>query len=146
MKILVVLLTVTLFVSCAPDKEHSMNDLFGSWKNSTLKVEMIGGREDSLLLVQKGEWEKVLGIKPIITNFNSDSTFSSDYYTLDDQLFHTSIGVWWIRNDSLVMLTEEGETVYKYKMEGNKIEFTSTLDWNVDGNLDSYQGTQIRVD
>lgn len=140
--------TLTLLIVCACTSEKEApaeNQLIGTWQNVTLDVFMSIDGIDSALIIKEGEWENVLGIQPIKTKYNSDSTFMSKYYTLDGQLFHTSVGQWWIRNDSLVMVSEAGEDTYAFETSNDKAEFRSKMDWNQDGTLDKYQGTQIRV-
>ncbi|MCV9388318.1 hypothetical protein [Reichenbachiella ulvae] len=124
------------------------NPLIGTWANVTLLVTMKRMKKnDSLLQANEGEWEEVLKIKPIETTFNSDSTFASQYFTLDGQNFNTTLGKWWIENDSLVMESENGITKYDYRIQGNRVRFRATLDWDGDGEVDdSYDGVQVRID
>ncbi|UXP33417.1 hypothetical protein N6H18_05555 [Reichenbachiella agarivorans] len=155
-KLSILLLAIVLFAACSTDKKESTEStdlkkeeqIEGKWMNLSLLVTMKRlNNKDSVLLANEGEWEKILKIKPIETTFNADSTFASQYYTVDGQNFNTVYGKWWIENDSLVMLSEEGTTKYKYEIRGNRVRFKATLDWDGDGIAnDEYDGVQVRMD
>ncbi|RJE71573.1 hypothetical protein [Reichenbachiella sp. MSK19-1] len=145
-----------LFTACTTDKKEQSQssdlkieqNLIGTWTNVSLLVTMKRlEKQDSVLRANEGEWEQVLKIKPIETTFHADSTFESEYYTLDGQKMNTTYGQWWIQNDSLVMLTESGKTFYDFEYNGDRVRFRSTLDWDGDGIADDeYDGVQIRMD
>ncbi len=123
-------------------------DITGTWTNVSLLVTMKRfEQQDSILKAEEGEWEEVLKIKPIITTFNADSTYSSQYFTLEGQNFYTDLGNWWIRNDSLVMLNEQGESTYHFEIKNNRVRFKAYLDWDQDGERDDhYDAVQIKLD
>lgn len=43
-------------------------------------------KEDSILQAKEGEWEQVLKIKPIQTEFFDDDTFTSKYTNLNGEI------------------------------------------------------------
>ncbi|MGL1884899.1 MAG: copper resistance protein NlpE [Reichenbachiella sp.] len=149
----ILFLSVFIF-SCSADKSEKnnatsmqANSIVGKWTNVSLLVTMKRlEKEDSLLEAKEGEWEKVLKIKPIVTSFNEDSTFASEYYSIDGQLFNTFYGKWWIRNDSLIMLGEEGETSYYFEISNDRVRFQSKLDWDSDGTIDHYDAIQVKIE
>lgn len=150
-KSLIILLCI-LAVACTSTKKESesvneKSDLIGTWANISLLVTMKRlEKNDSLLHAKEGEWESTLEIKPIETTFNSDSTFSSEYFSLDGQNFHTALGKWWIENDSLAMLTEDGLTKYYFEIKDDRVRFRATLDWDGDGEVDDeYDGVQVKI-
>jgi hypothetical protein len=146
MKIFIPILALMIFFSCSSEKRDRKNEITGKWSNLTLDITIKNSTSDSMIVAKEGEWEKVLGFKPIITQFSEDSSFKSEYYTLDNQLFHTSMGKWWIRNDSLVMQTENDISAFHFVKEGNRIKFRGILDWDQDGQMDDiYEGTQLQM-
>lgn len=153
--IILIILLLVIYACSSPKSENKEEELtisksetiLGKWANISMTVNMKKeGKEDSILLVKEGQWEQTLKIKPILTTFNQDSSFSSEYFTLEGQNFNTTYGKWWIRNDSLVMLSEYGETTYHCNISNNQIRFISKLDWDSDGTLDNYDGIQSKVE
>ncbi|PIB36998.1 hypothetical protein BFP72_17110 [Reichenbachiella sp. 5M10] len=151
--ILFVLMALTACTTDQKEKTQATDrkaeqDLVGKWTNLSLLVTMKRLEEsDSVLQAKEGEWERVLKIKPIETTFLKDSTFASEYYTLEGQKMNTTYGKWWVEKDSLVMLTESGETRYDFELTGNRVRFRATLDWDGDGLADDYyDGVQVRMD
>lgn len=153
-QILTLFVLLMMFSCSTPKTENEAEDvsmrtksILGKWTNVSMQVGMkIEGQEDSVLLAKEGEWEHVLKIKPVLTTYKEDSSFNSEYFTLDGQKFNTIYGKWWLRNDSLVMLTEYGETAYHYEFSNNRVRFRSKMDWNIDGTLDDYDGIQVKVE
>lgn len=114
-----------------------------TWTNLTLNVTMPLAVGDSSITVEEGKWEEVLGIKPIVTTINEDGTFSSNYYTLEDELMMTSNGSWSVNNDSLTMIQNGVPTTYHLSIQDSIGTFTGYLDWDQDGKSDDlYIGTQ----
>lgn len=148
-----IFVSLLIVMSCSSDsketeknsavKEETKNEkLIGSWKNLSMIVRM----PDSTLNVAEGNWEDVLGIKPIITTFSEDGSYVSEYRTLEDSAFMTRTGAWMVENDSLTMI--DGETPNKYHIEiiEDTVVFTGFLDWDQDGvDNDHYAGKQIRL-
>lgn len=124
-------------------------DLIGKWENISLEVKMptfANSDSTSTLVANEGEWEKVLKIKPIQTIFNEDGTFTSSYFNLDNIPIGTEKGTWLIRNDSLVLISNNYGSSYKVIIKEDKARFTSIVDWDRDGKKDDlYDGWQKRV-
>ena len=128
--------------------------LTGEWRNTTLNVKMnsAGGQSDSIatLVVNKGEWDSIMQIKPIRTHFLPASNgpfrggYYSDYLALDGSFIVRKTGSWEVKEDSLIM--EENNIPYKYYVEflaDGEVAFTSVMDWDQDGaSDDEYYGTQ----
>jgi len=133
---LTILLASSLLFSC----QQSMKDrLIGSWQNTTLDVRInLAEDKDSLIHIEEGQWETVLKIKPIVTRYTADGVFVSDYYSPEGKSMGSELGKWQIRNDSLILSSNNYKTVYKVTFEGNKAHFTSILDWDQDGDFDDY--------
>lgn len=152
-----------LAVSCTSDKtEESQNKstdqkqeiesevvkdfsslLVGEWSNLTLDL-IIKSNPDSVVKVAEGEWEKVLKIKPIRTIYNADGTYQSIYTSLEGEPLGSVTGIWSLVGDELTMEERGAENKYKLEINGNIVTFTGELDWNEDGILDHYSGTQIK--
>jgi hypothetical protein len=102
--------------------------------------------QDSVLEAKEGEWEKVLKMKPILTEFRADGTFTSEYTDLNEKLIKKDIGKWVIRNDSLVVISDGKESVYHFVIANDRVHFKAKLDWDGDGeNDDVYDAIQVRV-
>lgn len=123
-------------------KEEATNQsIIGEWRNVSLIVRM----PDSTVNVPEGEWEAVLGIKPIRTTFNENGTFVSEYRTLEDSVFMTSNGTWLIEGDTLAMVERGIENKYHFYLDGETAIFRGYLDWDQDGQRnDHYAGKQLR--
>lgn len=153
------LIAVFLIVSCTTDTskekkidestiqtlptEEEKNSLLGEWSNLTLHVVM-DTDPDSVLNITEGKWEEVLGIKPIRTTYNEDGTYVSIYENLEGQPFMTRTGAWSVSGDRLTMEERGVKTVYIFSVENDIATFSADLDWDEDGVLDKYSGTQKR--
>jgi hypothetical protein len=147
MKKLLTLVLLTAFLcSCQPNLEEQ---LVGSWQNITLNVQMNtaqGQDTTTYLVVEEGQWEEILEIKPILTTFLADGTFTSEYFGLDGKPMGTEAGEWSVKKDSLIMFSEAYTGSYKVILNGNRVRFISYLDWDQDGAPDDlYDGWQERV-
>ncbi|MEL7003297.1 MAG: hypothetical protein AAFN93_11265 [Bacteroidota bacterium] len=161
MKTLPLLLFISvMIISCTPERgkevqtdesnptsslvEDNQNALIGEWYNLTLNVVM-DMDTDSVLTVAEGKWREVLGINPIKTTFKKDGTYVSIYEDLEGQPFMTRNGTWSIIGDSLTMEERGVATAYKFSIEDGIATFSADLDWNEDGIIDQYAGTQKRM-
>jgi len=121
--------------------------LIGTWKNTSLTVTMkLDNGQDSVLQVPEGKWEQVLKMKPIMTTFEEDGRFKSEYYGLYGNHLGTEAGTWVMRCDSLILNSSGYDNAYHVSYEGDKSRFVSLLDFDKDGKKDDlYEGWQIRV-
>ncbi|OEK02416.1 hypothetical protein BFP97_13185 [Roseivirga sp. 4D4] len=110
-----------------------------------VKIGALDGTVDSLFSVPAGQWEAVLGIKPILTTYTEDGKFNSDYISLEGELLQSKGGAWELKGDSL-FLTEDGQTTaYFFDWREGKAGFIGYLDWDNDGHADDlYEGVQIK--
>jgi hypothetical protein len=138
------------------ESESSENDqqlfprIMGEWQNLSLvvKIQSRDNNPDSSAVfeVPEGQWEEVLQIRPIVTVFLEDSTYSSTYSNLKDSVVNTSTGTWKVKGDSLYLINKEQNTSYYVRFDGNKAEFTGYIDWDQDGNADDlYVGVQKKT-
>lgn len=98
---------------------------------------------DSVYEVPEGQWEDILKIKPIVTTYDSDSSFSSIYYGLDGKELFTSSGSWFVQKDSLYLESNGQTTSYQLSIEDKVGRFVGILDWNEDGiRRELYEGRQ----
>ncbi|MEO1050135.1 MAG: hypothetical protein AAFX87_05905 [Bacteroidota bacterium] len=120
--------------------------LLGEWRNVSLYVTMDTKHQDSASAVTDvpaGQWETVLGIKPIRTTYKEDGTYTSEYRDLQDSVINVTSGSWSIEGDSLVLEAEGQSTKYKTEINGDQATFTGFLDWDQDGEEDDlYSGVQ----
>lgn len=118
------------------------HELVGKWQNLSIIVRM----PDSTAYVPQESWEEILQIKPIITAFNADGSFVSEYRSLEDSVIMTSTGTWQADADSLTMISEGQATRYFFSVDGDTVTFRGFLDWDQDGlSDDHYAGKQIRL-
>lgn len=116
----------------------------GTWSNLSMKITYLD--MDSVYEVPKGQWEEMLNIQPIKTTYRSDSTFQSEYFKLDGAPLFTSTGEWYLRDDSLYLVSQGVVTAYKFTIENNVGRFVGILDWNEDGKRSElYDGRQQKL-
>ena len=145
-KITLILLLLSAFACSKKPKELRRSQIVGKWTNLTLMVTMNRyDQEDSVLRAHEKNWEEVLKIKPIISSFNEDGSFSSEYYNLQGELAQTTTGTWDVRNDSLIIWTAANETAYHFTINGDRVRFKATMDWDEDGLPDTYDAVQVRL-
>lgn len=139
---------ICLVTACKSEKK-SAELLIGKWSNLDLKVLVNhASSEDSAytFVVPPGEWEQILNIKPILTEFKSDGTYSSEYRSLQDSVIRETDGTWDMIADTLILIEEGTATRYHFKIEGSEVIFKGWLDWDQDGKLDDlYSGRQVKV-
>ena len=147
---------VGLTIACNPQKtnesaidvrreEVKAPSLDGAWTNISMTVQ-VKAKTDTIVKVPVGKWEEILGIKPILTTFKTDSSFISEYRNLGDSLFMTSTGVWWVANDSVYMEEQGILNAYHFRIHHDTVTFTGYIDWDQDGEPDDlYKGSQIRA-
>ncbi|MCG8385118.1 MAG: hypothetical protein MJA30_06225 [Cytophagales bacterium] len=127
------------------EEEVKTPSLHGGWTNISMTVE-IKTEPDTVIEVPVGKWEEILGIKPILTTFKTDSSFISEYRNLGDSLFMTSTGVWWVANDTVYMEEQGVLNAYHFKIHHDTVTFTGYIDWDQDGEPDDlYYGSQVRA-
>lgn len=148
-KIICFSLLLTLVFSCTKPESIS-EQILGTWENSHMTVAMktYQGTDENQELDARGEkWEQELKIKPIITTYRSDSTFTSEYFGLDGNPIGKEEGTWWVRNDSLILKSQGYDNAYHVRFtEDGMAHFVSYLDWDQDGEADDlYGSTQKRV-
>lgn len=136
-------------VSCSTQKEKPLRekDLIGKWTNLSLLVTMKRlEREDSILQAKEGEWEQVLKMKPILSEFKEDGTFTAQYSNLKEEIIKEEKGKWFVRNDSLVIKINGNETAYHFTVNNDRVMYKAKLDWDGEGQAnDFYDGVQMKV-
>lgn len=140
------LLLLLFIASCS--SENLSEKLIGTWENTSLRIDIkLPDGRDSLMVAPEGSWESVLGIKPIVSTFKEDGTFTSEYFSLEGQPMGTESGNWEVRKDSLYLIYAGSDNAYKMVFEGDKVRFTGMIDWGQGGKADDlYDGWQIRVE
>ena len=144
-RIFTLFLTCFLFASC--QSENFSEKLIGTWENTSLRIDIkLPDGRDSLMVVPEGDWEKVLGIKPIVSTFSADGTFKSEYFSLEGQPIGTESGDWEVRKDSLYLIYAGSDNAYKMSFDGDRVRFIGMIDWGQGGKADDlYDGWQKRV-
>lgn len=149
MKNLLLALLVFGLVSCASKKDGSLreSELIGKWTNLSLLVTMKRlEKQDSVLQAKEGEWEKVLKMKPILSEFHEDHTFTARYSNLQEEIIKEQEGKWFVRNDSLVIVIDGAETVYQFDVKNDRVSYKAKMDWDGDGQAnDFYDAVQVKV-
>ena len=150
-QILAVIMTFELIILCAACQQQNKltKQLIGSWTNVDLKVSLNHHQEgDSAYQfeVPVGQWEAILNIKPILTDFRDDGSYRSEYRTLEDSLIREVEGKWQFNRDSLILIEAGTATLYHVEMVDSLVIFTSWLDWDQDGEADDlYTGRQVKI-
>ncbi|MDH3710475.1 MAG: hypothetical protein OER04_11335 [Cyclobacteriaceae bacterium] len=120
----------------------------GKWSNIDLSVIIqTQNNEDTSITfkVSPGEWEQILHIKPILTEYYEDGSYRSEYRNLNDSLIRVAQGSWEMVGDSLQLLEEQVAARYYLRIQGDTATFTGYLDWDQDGKRDDlYLGRQRR--
>ena len=146
-KIIILFITVSI-CSCNNQRELRREQIIGKWTNISLLVTMkkLDG-QDSILEANEHNWEQVLKIKPIISTFDEEGSFASEYSNLKGEIIREVQGKWDVRNDSLIIWTDGVETAYHFTIKGNRVKFRSQLDWDGDGESDDYyDAIQVRIE
>lgn len=120
-------------------------ELIGEWYNLTLDL-VIKADPDSTLHVPDGKWEEIMGMKPIRTTYKGDGTFESVYTSLEGEPLGVSSGTWSLDGAILTMIEHNSENKYDLSIQDGVATFTSELDWDMDGVLDQYSGTQQKAE
>jgi len=148
------LILIVLLIACSGEQQKNESSkkesdtvsegegLVGKWQNLEIIVRM----PDSILQVHDTLWQRRLGIKPIITAFNSDRTFHSEYRSPEDSLIMKSTGTWDVTGDTLSMIEHGIENKYHFLITGDTVFFRGYLDWDQDGEAnDHYAGKQLKL-
>jgi len=124
------------------EEKKTASPLIGEWENLSMIIRM----EDSILNVPEGQWQEVMGFRPITTVYSENGTYVSEYKTLADSVFMSSSGTWRANNDSLIMIEHGVENRYYYRVFGDTVVFRAFLDWDQDGlKNDHYASKQIKI-
>lgn len=149
--VLTVIVTFGLIILCTAcqDQNKLKDKLIGSWTNVDLKVSLNHhkvGDSAYQFEVPIGQWEAMLNIKPILTDFRDDGSYRSEYRTLEDSLIREIEGKWQFEQDSLILIEAGTATLYHVEMMDTLVIFTGWLDWDQDGEADDlYTGRQSKV-
>lgn len=123
--------------------EATAESLVGEWYNVTIDL-VIKADPDSVLKVSEGQWEEIMNMKPIRTTYREDGTFESVYTNLEGEPLGSSAGTWSVSGNQLTMVERGEARVYTFNIKDGVASFEAEIDWNVDGVLDQYSGTQKR--
>jgi len=150
---LFILFAISAIFACSSKQPPAKEDLTGVWQNTLLDVQIKSYQgkadKDSAFVITKNNWEEKLKMKPIQTNYSTDSTWQSKYFDLSGKMSGTVSGKWWLKGDILWMHTlnpKDELNFYLCEVNGNKASFKTTIDWDSDGVADDlYYGEQERV-
>ena len=160
MKFAIKLLVLTALLSaCGNEKNgnyalstRSETSILGSWENVGVEVYTHSKKDSNMeviLNVSEENWEKEMKFKPIVTTFNDDHTYISEYRNLEDSVFRVVKGTWELMGDSLYLdqtIPSWESYAYKFSLKNGLAVFESILDWDGDGVKDEkYLGTQRKT-
>ena len=138
-------------ISCSSDSktrepQKPRIDLFlGTWESEelTIRIHSAYGIEDSTLQIQanRSNWAEKMGLRPIITTFRADNTYSATYLEVDGTLRSESSGYFeLISQDSLIIrrMKPSVETLRHAWIQKNDsiFGFSSVVDYDRDGQVD----------
>ncbi len=96
--------------------------------------------------ISASDWEQQLQMKPVRTRFLADGSYVSEYRGLDDSLLQVSTGTWLVREDSLILASEDTSYSFRVSIEDSLGRFSGLVDWDEDGQVDDeYTGIQRRL-
>ncbi len=151
---LLLLLIVGVLLACQTKQASQKDSLIGTWQNTLLKVELksyqgVAGKDSSFVITQQN-WEDMLKMKPIKTNYSADSTWQSTYFDLSGKATSVTSGKWWQSGDTLwahTQIPKDELNFYLCQVKDNKATFKTTIDWDGDGVADDlYYGEQELVE
>lgn len=159
-KIIIISTLITMLFSCSenekPMDENSIKEnelkekLTGKWKNVSMTIQMntyINSDTTAYYVVNEGNWENELNIKPIITSLDESGKYTSEYFTIHGEKFREVSGTWSVKNDSMIFIESGMRTAYHAKIVDSLARFRAIIDWDRDGeNDDLYEGIQIKID
>jgi hypothetical protein len=147
-----------LFTACNDTNYSEVNQelsrqLVGKWSNNQLKLEMKSYKNsDSVSIFETNEtdWESKMKMRPIMTTFKRNGTYTTVHKNLNDSLIYSLAGKWMILGDSLHMMDTfpEINPVYKYKLKfnANTLEYFGMEDCDGDGKSDDlYYSKQVKL-
>ena len=152
-----VLFAIVIILGCSARNETVKfkapsidENLIGEWRNTKLKVTMnsVRGIQDSVMILEADStnWENIVQMKPIQTFFESNGSYHSDHYSINDSLLFSAKGTWTVSNDTLIMKqTSPNVATYRLKTEiiNDVVIFSGKLDFDEDGvEDDDYFGIQ----
>ena len=142
-------------MACGPvyDKVNLSTFLPGDWQNIQMEVALTtvnGSDSNSVFSADEATWEQVLRIQPILTNYNTDSSYVSEYLDLFGNRIKKFTGRWSVKGDSLIhkqLQPIPATHRFEVKVRHNKAFFKGTIDFDQDGEVDDvYQATQRKLD
>lgn len=139
-------LGITLCAISSCSKTNNTELIIGEWYNESMIVAIDHGKSgETEFKVPIGSWEEILGIKPILTTFTIEGSYTSVYTDLSGEVSMETLGTWSVKGDSLYLTEDNITTAYKFTWMDGKAEFTGFLDWDNDGLPDDlYSGIQIK--
>ncbi|MFY0594232.1 hypothetical protein [Roseivirga sp.] len=149
-KSILLFLILSVNFSCQKSPKLDPSQIVGTWENTTLNVDIKSYNKsnlDSTLIIELGEWESILQIKPIRTTYFEDGTFVAKYFDLEGNSVGEENGDWKVVNDSLAINSAGYKNTYHVNFKDGQARFISILDWDQDGNRDDlYDGWQKKVE
>ena len=127
-------------------------DLIGEWETVTITVNITskkGKPRNEVTYIGYEEWQTKLQRNPVHIFFYADSTWTWQFYTLEDSLIRGNIGTWFIKGDSLIVkdpAEPKNNKEYRMHAKGDSLEFRTFVDWDYDGKEDDqYIGLNRRI-
>lgn len=147
-------LTLSILIACSngDDVNHELTAKFkGAWVNATFNIEMNtfrNGKDHKTFSVKEGDWEKQMGVRPLLTMYHENGSYVTEHRNLKDSVFLNQAGKWTIIGDSLFMrdtLPEEGNW-YRYRIviNGDHCKIIGIEDSDNDGKLDDLYTGELR--
>lgn len=115
--------------------------LVGSWKASTLKVEMVtfgGNGPDQVFEVADGEWEEKMALKPYTLNILADGSYDYTISSAEDVEITSQNGTWVFADDTLSLTKDDGSVIKEHVTVSNdeRCVLRSIRDFDSDGEVD----------
>lgn len=122
------------------EEQKSLQEILpGTWEAISFRVDIKSWQnteQDSLFEITEEYWTEKFQVKPVQTRYKPDNTYVQEFKTLKDSIMDTNKGIWNVFGDTLMMIEPYVTYNYIVSVENGVATYTSTLDWDGDGEED----------
>jgi len=114
-------------------------DLPGLWITSRIEVNInsLNGQDSSVVeVIEEATWRNRFSVHPPEYYFSPDQQFRREHRSLADTLISSARGLWNAFSDTLMLIEPDGTYQYIVSFDQKQVVFSTTLDWDGDGEAD----------